>query len=290
MSYTDFPSRSSRRRSEGSLVDPFSDTTLDSRIRYQDNVLNSPAGLENGLLSVHLPEENPRRRHTLTPDLPFPASRINIPAGTPHDARRGSDGSEVTLAEEDPVPNINFSSYQHTYDIPPPRQAAGGHIVSHPRPEYIPPPIPDPEELRREYDEDEAEAEAEGLHSVPADERRRGTFSNILRFHQMDLFDDDDDDGKEIIQTIGGDSTQSKRPWGSKRMSSAVSNVDMVLDPENPTVTGMRKASHLDPEDTEKDVLRDMNYYDRRKQKRRMRIEFNITCPCFILIACASIH
>ncbi|KAK7695427.1 hypothetical protein QCA50_000063 [Cerrena zonata] len=276
MSYTEFPNRTSRRRSGASQAESSNNSRRSSQARSQEGEYVLPDGMDNTLPSAHVA---PRRRPTAT-DSPLPLSQNNLTVGTPRETRRGSGGSESTLAEEDN--EIDFESYRHTYDIPPPPQAAGGHIISHPRPDYRPPPIPVPEDLRREYEEDERayheENAATESNYVPSDERRRGLFANILRLHGLDLFDEDDEEGKEVVNTFGGEANQVRRPWGFRRMDSvAMSEADVVLDPEDPTVSGPRKASHEDAEDTEKSVLRDMNYHERRKEKRRMRIEFNVT-------------
>ncbi|KNZ81564.1 hypothetical protein J132_00530 [Termitomyces sp. J132] len=60
-------------------------------------------------------------------------------------------------------------------------------------------------------------------------------------------------------------------------MSSIMSGGSEVLDPDDPRVTGIEAKSLEDPEDIEKNALRQMDYRTRRKHLTRIKIEFNVT-------------
>lgn len=53
---------------------------------------------------------------------------------------------------------------------------------------------------------------------------------------------------------------------------------EQVLDPDDPLVTGVHKDCLEDPEDAEQEVWRQMSYRKRRKERARIRIEYNISC------------
>ncbi|KAH9947233.1 DUF1212-domain-containing protein [Amylocystis lapponica] len=69
----------------------------------------------------------------------------------------------------------------------------------------------------------------------------------------------------------------SNRPWHLRRADSVASNYSQVLDPDDPRVTGAHIKNLDDPEDIEKQCLRQMSYKQRRKVRQRIKIEFNIT-------------
>lgn len=284
MPYTDIPDRSSRRPSAGSQADPFRgepDTRRTSQLRIgsdgqvapQTALPHSPAGLRNDIPQAYIAPEN-IYSHRSEPEGVYHNTYLT---DYPHtdDSRRGSDDSNATLNEDNRgggADDVTFSSYRHPYDIqPPPTAVARGHD-EYSRHFYLPTEDGPEEEMSAEDIED-----IETMKAVPADERRRGLFANILQLHGMDLFDEDDEDGKSVVKTFGGAANSSGRPWGFRRIDSLASESDQIMDPDDPAVTGTRKASQDDPEDIEKNVLRGMNYRDRRKEKQRMRIELNIT-------------
>ena len=53
---------------------------------------------------------------------------------------------------------------------------------------------------------------------------------------------------------------------------------EQVLDEDDPLVTGVHKQCLEDPEDAEEDVWRQMSYRKRRKERSRIRIEYNSSC------------
>ncbi|KAJ3710400.1 DUF1212-domain-containing protein [Lentinula raphanica] len=56
-----------------------------------------------------------------------------------------------------------------------------------------------------------------------------------------------------------------------------VSTNSEVIDPDDPRVTGVKATYLEDPEDIEKNTLRQMDYRHRRKHLMRVKIEFNVT-------------
>ncbi|KAF9055520.1 DUF1212-domain-containing protein [Hymenopellis radicata] len=68
-----------------------------------------------------------------------------------------------------------------------------------------------------------------------------------------------------------------RRPEYYSRRDSTFSNSSQVLDPDDPLVTGNRARYLDDPEDIEKNALRQMDYRSRRKHLMRVKIEFNVT-------------
>jgi hypothetical protein len=62
-------------------------------------------------------------------------------------------------------------------------------------------------------------------------------------------------------------------------MASSIGSTGSDLyDPDDPKVTGIKRQYLDDPEDIEKNVLRQMDYKTRRKARQKIRIEFNICC------------
>ncbi|KAI0796615.1 hypothetical protein C8Q75DRAFT_802303 [Abortiporus biennis] len=179
---------------------------------------------------------------------------------------RGSVDSSATLTDYPDVYNVNYSSYRHPYDIQPPRPAHGGS-----RPSYIPPGDSEDHWYDQGLDTTDFEAETR----VPPEERRRGLFANILQLADSGSFGIDDD-GLSNIRDFDR-RTHGQRPWGFRRIDSLASEDDQILDPDDPLITGERKKAVPDQEDIEKNVLRGMNYRQRRKEKSRMRVEYNVT-------------
>ena len=266
--------------------DPIGNSTFSSYLHTHD--IAPPAQAAGGHPISHprpdyVPPPIPVPDHpTASESLP-PTSEVYLPI--PHSdsgVRRGSDESEATLTDNDPVGNVTLSSYRHTYDIAPPAQVAGGHPTSHPRPDYVPPPIPVPNELKKEYEEDETNmidedtaSMNEDAHLVPADERRRGLFANIVYLHNADLYSDTSQDH---LAAFGHDAHRVGRPWGARRMDPTVLEEETILDIDNPTISGARVPFHTALEETEDGILRDMNHQQRNKQKTNMRIEIHKTC------------
>lgn len=66
--------------------------------------------------------------------------------------------------------------------------------------------------------------------------------------------------------------------------SSANTNDEVIMDPDDPRVTGA-KPNHLEEKALEKEMLSKMDYRTRRKHLQRMRIEYNIACEWSITLA-----
>ena len=91
----------------------------------------------------------------------------------------------------------------------------------------------------------------------------RGYFASLRDLDADNNWDDLDDD----VSTTGP-------PLGALTDSL----YEQVLDPDDPLVTGKHKECLEDPEDAEEDVWRQMSYRKRRKERARIRIEYNISC------------
>ena len=235
---------------------------------YDTTQQHSPAGVQS-------PEE-------------FPSRRISDP--TSDDARRTSDMTLSDVSErdkDDHYARYSFSSYQHPYDIQPPQDAysvpGGSATQSSKRPsarrrsvsfsekqptirEYIP------------YEDEETDAETE--RSL----KKRGIPSNMLDLYTLNA----QSRGQTEMQRQGSDTGSdgyayiSARNFMRRRDSAAstASGGSDMLDPDDPRVTGVRAKYLEDPEDIEKHTLRGMDYRTRRKHRRRVKIEFNVSCIC----------
>ncbi|OBZ76083.1 Pheromone-regulated membrane protein 10 [Grifola frondosa] len=200
------------------------------------------------------------------------------------DSRRPSDASSSTLFDEagryaEDDSRYSMSSYRHPYDIKPPADA-----YSRSQPYHRGSGRPNQSTNSADEDEDrddQTDVGDEGCNLGSRDDRRRGVLANMI-----DLYADnyarrnrDDDDSSESMSRMNSytPSAISSQPWNLRRRDSAASNNSQVIDPDDPTVTGERKAQLDDPEDIEKACMRQMSYKARRKLRQRIRIEFNIT-------------
>lgn len=237
----------------------------------------------------------------------FPARRVSyLPLGPgPTDTRRGSDMSDVTLnndgsgQQNDPYKKFSLSSYEHPYDIRPPQTAYTGPGSSADK------PPPKRSALRRNVSFSEKQPSVleyvpdEAMETIdPKAERalkRRGIPSNMMDLYTLNATEGHQDAEKEAgmrRQDSDADSENygysTARP-GMRRgdsMGSMTSAGSDMLDPDDPRVTGVEAKYLDDPEDIEKNALRQMDYRARRKHLNRIRIEFNVSCtwsPCFSL-------
>jgi len=76
--------------------------------------------------------------------------------------------------------------------------------------------------------------------------------------------------------TLFGNNVHS-RPWLVRSQSS------FGYDPDDPKITGMKKASQEDAGDAESQCRQQMNlqymsYRQRRKEAQKIKIQFNVTC------------
>jgi hypothetical protein len=202
---------------------------------------------------------------------------------TDPDPRRGSGDSNSTLNEAEesnnPHKKYSFSSYEHPYDIPPPRNAYSGTPSQHP---------PLRSALRRsvsfaeeppsvvEYDE-EAQIDAVGERAL----KRRGVLSNMMDLYALEHDLHPSTGLRRDSQGSDEDMKESDRYTARpnrRRMDSMESNNSDLLDPDDPRVTGVTARNLEDPADIDKNVLRLMDYKSRRKHLMRVKIEFNVTC------------
>lgn len=233
-------------------------------------------------------EEFPMRR----------VSRQQLAVG-PFDDRRGSAESDRTLkGEEEQYKKYSLSSYQHPYDIPAPANAYSGRVPpsgprSRPGHTAMQPTVSfagaegRDEQYHDNYDdiEDGQDARATRQHN-----RRGGILTNLIELyginHSSGRYHDDE-------------ASMSRRPTASRRPSEAYSDYSMgysgggpgrnvrrdsngsigsqMLDPDDPRVTGMHKEFLEDPEERKREAMRMMDYRQRRKERAKVKIEFNIT-------------
>ncbi|KAG5648937.1 hypothetical protein DXG03_000286 [Asterophora parasitica] len=199
--------------------------------------------------------------------------------------RRGSMESYATLnsAEgdtDDPYHKYSLSSYQHPYDIQPPKNTYPGPGVAplQPRPrrgvsfsedatvrEYVPEETIDPKAERAL--------------------KRRGLPSNILDLYTINASNAPGDAEVQAAGMRSKPTEDDSRGYSTARfdmrrndsMASDFSTGSELLDPDDPRVTGIEAKELEDPEDVEKNALRQMDYRARRKHLMRIRIEFNVT-------------
>ena len=189
-----------------------------------------------------------------------------------------SSSSEHSEAETVVNHDSSFSSYNHPYEIRPPRPAYGASPS-------LPPRVRSPS-LHSDVGDtipDECADVERGLGQ--RSDRQRGYLSNLI-----DLMANEDGDhcedsrdsrrGLRHYQSFDSTYAASARP-DFHRVDSCVSDdssCTQVIDPDDPKVTGERKKELDDPEDIERATLKQMSYKARRKLRSRIRIEFNITC------------
>ena len=233
--------------------------------------------------------------HTAQPYLPtslqspeeFPSRKFSHIA--PDDVRRGSGNSDATLNEgpargsNDQYAQYSFSSYQHPYDIQPPKGAYPGPSGSATQSSQRPPArhrsvsFSDQQPTVREYvPEEETDPEVERALKT------RGIPSNMLDLYALNAQDEE----RTGLPRRGSDADSvgyaytGARNFMRRRDSAAstASGGSDMLDPDDPRVTGVTAKYLEDPEDIEKHTLRGMDYRSRRKHRRRVKIEFNVSC------------
>jgi hypothetical protein len=234
-----------------------------------------------------------------------PARRSSLaPYSGPGDDRRGSKESERTL-QDDPdeeEKRYTLSSYKHPYDIPPPNSAYSGQPASisrsnAPRPRRSVSFVDneDPhyhEQHSRGNDNDDIES-GMGSKDHRDGKARPGVLSHLMDWH-MNMHRPDDHDqpvtsmtrrptatrnpSSEYSQLTMGYSTAGDYGRALRREDTATSFGSQALDEDDPRVTGRRREYLEDPEDLKRNALRQMDYRARRKERAKVRIEFNITC------------
>ncbi|THH28073.1 hypothetical protein EUX98_g6122 [Antrodiella citrinella] len=136
---------------------------------------------------------------------------------------------------------------------------------------------PSHEDGSRSENEDQVSDLESGRPSDP--QQPSGFFAHLQRFY--DKHDDklDDDDGKDgDLSPRSSDAGSDRSPGFDRYRNDSMMSLDSQhLDPDDPYVTGIRKRTVDDEADLERSVLKQMDYRARRKEKERMRIEFNVT-------------
>ena len=94
---------------------------------------------------------------------------------------------------------------------------------------------------------------------------------------KVDLEDEDQED-RMSQQSSLAESDRPKRFHHRDSMASVDSFNVQVLDADDPFVTGIRKRAVDDEVDLEKNVFKQMDYKTRRKERERIKIEYNISC------------
>ncbi|KAG6903500.1 hypothetical protein C0995_005523 [Termitomyces sp. Mi166 len=221
----------------------------------------------------------------------FPTQRNCMNHLTPESNRREFADSDSTLnaangETNDPYKKYSLSSYEHPYDIQPPEHAYSG-------PGVAPLNIRRKRSPRVSFSEDQPhvheDAPREANDVDPKAERalkRRGLPSNILDLYAIDNANSNEDlEKQDGVRRRGLDANVDNSAYSSARpdmrrngsMSSIMSGSSEVLDPDDPRVTGIEAKCLEDPEDIEKNALRQMDYKTRRKHLTRIKIEFNVT-------------
>lgn len=194
---------------------------------------------------------------------------------SPDAPRRGSDDSEKTLIDNDNGNNptdASFSSYHHPYEIRPPPPA---HRFSD-----IPLTPGDEMQKRRDYF---AEADLKNWDEELAQEKplsvekRPGVMGNLMQLYHLDA-PEGMEEGRISFDALSQFHQMQRRPWGARRIDSLAPEDDQHVDADDPIVTGERKELPEDQDDLERSVLRTMTYHERRKERQRMKIEYNISC------------
>jgi hypothetical protein len=220
-----------------------------------------------------------------------------IPVG-PNDERRDSDTTLIGEREKNAYKKYSMSSYKHPYDIhPPPGVYIGSRDV---------PPPPVPEKITRRLISQRPQDDELGGDD-PVNERelkKRGILANYIDLYALDYTNQYPEDREEprrpaARQMSRADSDYGKRYTAMPRkmcrsgtMPSMMSFGSEIYDPDDPKITGFRKRELDDQEDLEKNALRQMDYKARRKERQRIKIEFNICCMSafFSLGLSASSH
>lgn len=180
-----------------------------------------------------------------------PASR-RISAIAPHETRPSDE-------------RFSLSSYRHPYDILPPGIAHGNNYLDHPSNRHS---HPFDEEAQVYSEDNKKSTELKNIDTDPKakleneDGRHQGVLSNLMDFYGAP---------SELR------SRMERRDSTVSRGSDSDSDSD-IPDADDPRMTGVKKRCLDDYEDERWTALRQMNYKQRRKERQKVRIEFNVTC------------
>jgi hypothetical protein len=280
-----------RHSPQDSSNNPFVNTTAAGHLTPRPEYVAEP--------QWEIPIHDMTRQYSPTGDTSpeeFPSRRLGHIV--PDDARRGSDASDATLNEgsknrNDQYARYSFSSYQHPYDIQPPQDVysvpGDPNTQSSQRP-FVRRGVSFSEERPtvREYipEEEEEDLDPEAERAL----KRRGIPSNMLDLYAFNAENEDIERQPGIRRRASSADSEayaytSARDFMRRRDSAAstASAGSDMLDPDDPRVTGIKARYLEDPEDIEKHTLRGMDYRSRRKHRRRVKIEFNVSCMCYSL-------
>lgn len=277
--------------------DAYSSPTPNSPRTAPGNFLRDPAE-PRAQRQIQSYEDNPQRNPD-DEEFPTRTRRVSlIPLGTTEE-RRDSDATVIGFEKKDGKPDPNqkysMSSYEHPYDIPPPPSAHPGQTQTTPQARGTRSAVRRSVSFAkapgvREYDPDDEidkrvkqDEEDQLDEDADRDLKRRGIPSNMLDLYALDRSLDAEKNGMDP-ENSSTSPEQHTYPTSRPRMRrgySATSNASMgsdVYDPDDPRVTGIKAEFLDDPEDVEKNLLRQMNYKQRRKHLMRVKIEFNVSC------------
>ncbi len=273
MSFTELPPRNrSSIRSRASTSSEYSDPSSPSH-------QSSHSYFGNGVESQ---EDSQSRR---TPTVPSPSFGFNhaiksfeaVPSesqgrlqGNNSEGRyRASSSPNEISRDDEPAAfpdsryDTDLSSYRHPFEIARPLNALNTSELRHPQhdsPDFGPNHV--------SMDELEAglakESSTTKRPSSPSEER--GFFSSLC---------DADNDWNDMEEEAPDeDPAITKRGLDDTLY-------EQVLDPDDPIVTGKHKESEPDRDETERDVWRQMSYRQRRKERMKMKVEYNVSCAHF---------
>ncbi|KAK7470495.1 pheromone-regulated protein prm10 [Stygiomarasmius scandens] len=211
---------------------------------------------------------------------------VNSPVPRPYEPPHYEERLQGSPRNSEHFNKFSFSSYQHPHDIPPPPNAYSS-------------PNPNNNEQRplrsalrrsvsfangpgniREYEPEPEELPNQETERV---QKRRGIPSQILDLHALNRDIESENEKNKMRRRQSSQSSATEaysfttaRP-SFRRADSCFSTSSDVLDPDDPHVTGARAECLDDPEDLEKNTLRQMDYRSRRKHLMRVKIEFNVS-------------
>lgn len=204
---------------------------------------------------------------------------------------RAHNDSESTLYEDDEDSRYSMSSYRHPYDIPPPRNAYMGndderHVDFRNSEGTLADTEAQTTDDKDKYDDvrlSDDEKDADDDNDVDycgvndRDGRRRGLFSNLIDLYGVDAEGENVPFQRRRFSQLDDEYDEEMGGAPMRRSNSDNSQNSQLLDPDDPTITGVRKKCLDDYDDEKRTALRQMDYRRRRKEKQKIKIEFNVT-------------
>lgn len=205
--------------------------------------------------------------------------------GTYASERRGSDDSDTTLYEEEG--DINYPAH----DIqPPPAAYIVGQGPHHPPGLVAPLRFKKKTSIEKPVEEDlpvedDCAPQTDREFDMPSKNGQGGgggIISTLADMYNSENYDEADYPPEDIERADPIE--ESIRAGRMARTDSEVSDDSAILDPDDPVITGVVRRHLDDQEDLENNVMRYMSYRARRKERARLKIQFNITCEWSILL------